>query len=272
MNKGWKKSDRPGRRAFGAHPAAAATDTPPIVNLAAVCPLVKDQRDTSTCTGHATCGAACLSLAVANASLPFDPSEVGIYIVGKCIERARSGSYAPLVDDGAMPADIMQGVSDWGVHARGPESAPGSRSDATPATATHEPTLMDLEADARDLLVGEYEITSSGARRVLDVRRALAAGCGVTVGFFVDGSFENWVPAKGPIRAPLDPNDPNGGGHYVYLFGYETQTDGSTVFLGRNSWGTSWGVVGDFRATEAWLCDFQVSDIYAMAVVAKEAP
>lgn len=222
-------------------------------------PPVKDQGQTGSCTGHATSGAISLTLRAGGEALPWEPSEAGIYTIARCVSRADDVGLEPLpplTDDGAEPNEVMRGISEFGVRpSRGPTSD-GRNSDAELATINAEPRLDELEEDAIDLLIGEYEINNGPSTPGL-VKQAIASGFGVCVGFYVDTRFEEYSGA-GELGEP-DFTDPNGGGHYVYLVGYRTAADGSLIVHGRNSWGKSWGRFGDFEASQAWLLDaFQI--------------
>lgn len=268
FSKGWVPSNKPGRKNFSAHLAALAS--PPLhASVEAFAPPVMDQGPDGSCVGHATACACTTAPAAAGHPLGFVCSPGNNYKLARCVTRA--GGATPLTDDGAMPADAMIGVSRWGVEPIAAPTSDGRYSDCEPANVNVEPDLIELEEDAKTLLVEEHQITSNGHQRAIDVALALQAGMPVCVGFFVDTAFENWKAGDAPYGAPVNPEDSEGGGHYTCVLA-ATLTNGLYVFTVRNSWSASWGANGNFLATEEWLTNPQVSDVYAIAATVKETP
>lgn len=195
-------------------------------------PAVMDQGSgddgTSSCTGHAVA-------VVLFPTLGWIPSPAEIYRNGRAIDRPDPN--IKLEDIGARPNEVFRAVNQHGVRPM-QRSVHGRFSDADPATINDEPKLGDLQVEATNLLVGDYEIYSRGGQRGLEVRTALAAGkpiaCAIAGG---SSTFQNY---KGgtlpPLRAPLD--------HYVALTGYERTHDGWRYRI-RNSWSIGWGEAGD---------------------------
>jgi len=82
-----------------------------------------------------------------------------------------------------------------------------------------------------------YRINSVGDQRVQDVILALAAGNPVVYGAIVDDPWRSYDGTK-----PLDlMSGPSIGGHCTVLEGWDNDKQ---LFLGENSWGPDWGVVG----------------------------
>lgn len=261
--KGWRPNPKGVVRApFHLYAARLVQDlpTPKSVDLERHAPPVKNQTNTSSCTGHGMS----TGIKTSCPSLPFVPSEEGLYTNGRCIDRASSvprGALPPLTDDGATIDAVAKGISVYGV--RPSKGVPPLYSDCSEATINQEPTLRDFEEERHDILVGEYTITSTGNHRIDDLRRALAAGFAVVFGAFVDTAFEEWTFAKG-VQGACDTSDPNGGGHCMCFIGYTTLDDGSTVFKVRNSWGLDWGDRGNIYVNEAFTqaCeDLTVMDV-----------
>jgi hypothetical protein len=237
---------------------------PASVSLLRFAPDVLDQNQTGSCTGGSTGAAIATSLASAGTPLGFVPSPRGIYNIGRAIDRAAStdGSLPPLTDDGAQPNQVMRGISEWGVRPmRGPTST-GANYDCEPSNVNLEPTLGELEEEATCLLIGQYEVTSTGRQRVRDLQAALAGGRALT--FAIAGGtndFQSYLGGvMGALNGELD--------HYVWMYGYETQVDGSVIFLCSNQWGKDWGEAGRFRINEA--CVAQIGNIVVLDV--KVAP
>lgn len=224
---------------------------------------ILDQGMTGSCTGHGTAQGIYVSFAAAGQPLPWVPSPAGIYTLGRCIERARTGGGGDLTDEGAMPADVMEGISRWGVRPIQAPTSDGRFSDVTPRDVNDEPQLGDLETDALRLVVGEYRIDETADDVVDQVCAAIAAGIPVGVGIFVDRAFENWMPGQPPIGAPNE-RDPEGGGHWVVLTAYTTDAKGSRVFRVVNSWGDTWADAGTALVSEAWAK--KAFDLYVLDV------
>lgn len=227
---------------LGAVPASAT--------LEAYAPRVMDQGQTGSCTGHATACAISTALAAAGTPLPFMPSPAGIYTLGRVL--GRTSPVLPLTDDGAEPNQVMRGISGFGVRAMGPLASDGRYSDAEFATINDEPTLLELEADARAILLGEYSVSTPE-----DVALALANKIPVTVAVEADtDAFQNYSGGVlEPMGTALD--------HYVTLIGYTTTTAG-LVFTLRNSWSEDWGIRGDAFVSEEAVRQF--GDMVAMKV------
>ncbi len=206
-----------------------------------------DQGQTGSCTGHACAGATFAECQAAGNPLGFAPSPAKWYGNARAIDRVPNpdGTLPLLEDNGAQPNQAWRAAEEWGVEAMGPAAPDGRNSDADPSTINAEPMLGDLEVEAAELLIGDYEITSTGAQRITDMKTALAANHPITVAI-AGGSdtFQGYTGGvMGPIGTDLD--------HYVFLFGYETDPiTGEAIFHGRNSWG-DWGEAGNFRLNEA---------------------
>ncbi len=241
----------------------AASLPPSALVLASFLPSVLDQGQTGSCTGHATACAIATEFAARGESLGFVPSPAEIYRNGRAIDRADVST--PLVDDGAMPNQVYRAIEEFGVCAIGPMATDGRNSDADPSTINVEPKWGDLEAEALALLVGEYEIVTTGAARVSDVQIALVAQRPITIAI-AGGSdaFQSYSGGVlGLLNAPLD--------HYVTLYGYDTDPiSGQPVFYGRNSWGIGWGESGNFRLGQE--CITELGDLVVAAVSRKGSP
>ena len=164
----------------------------------------------------------------------------------------------------------MRGISEWGVRLmKGPTST-GANYDCEPSNVNDEPTLGELEEEATRLLVGEYGITTFGKQRVDDMRAALAGKKPITVA--IAGGSAAFQSYAGGVLGPLNA----GTDHYVWIYGYEVQADGSVLFLCCNQWGTGWGErgrdelgaesgeSGHFRINEA--CAAELTDIVVLDV------
>ena len=242
------------RASFSDHPAAAIDSTPLDVDLRPYAPRVKDQgageHATNACMGHGTSGVISMTFRAKGKPLPWEPSETGIYTVGRCVERRpdANGVLPDLKDDGASPSQVVRGVNEYGIRPSKAPTPDGRNSDADPAWINDVPSLDELEQDAHHLVVGDHQIFHG--QRVADTRKALASLVGVGIAFQVDAACDAYDGST-PLPAP-DPKTSRGG-HWVYCVGYRTLSNGKTVFRLRNSWGSAWGIDGDFEVTEGFM-------------------
>jgi len=201
---------------------------------------VLDQANSGSCVGHGTATGLFTAAAVAGKPLGFIPSPWGIYQNALCYDRG-SPANGRLQDQGCMPSSAMLGLTHFGVRAMSPQSA----STDVPQGATYlpEPDLASLELEGPHLYVGWYSIGSAD-----EARTAIAAGCPVGIGTYVDTSFEDWTPSRPPLGLMRE-DDPAGGGHWTCLV--ESRSGG--IFTLRNSWGTSYGDNGECLVTDDFV-------------------
>ena len=228
---------------------------PASVDLSHYAPAVMDQGQVGSCEGHSSAGAIYTTLARAGASMPWVPSPLGIYNLALALDRGDPSGGA-LQDLGTETNTVLRVIHEFGVRAMGP-LVEGRYSDCSMAGALAEPKLGELEQDGLELLLGAYQITSTGARKLADLKTALASGFAVRVDSFVDMAFENWSAGDAPYGTP-DTSDPDGGGHALYAIGY----DGDVVTI-RNSWGSDWGDGGNIRVSAAFI---EQADVFAWNV------
>lgn len=238
------------------HPRVAmllSTMLPPSASLAADLPPVFDQGSTGSCTWHSTPGALVTVYAAADKPLGFIPSMREGYATTRAYERALTtplGTNLPaLTDSGAEIADVITCLAHYGVEPMGPDDG-GRLSDIGPDNVNAEPDLGGLEISGQKLIVGPYLVDPTSSTASDTLAAAIVVGIPIVIGFFCDTAFENLQ--AGQVAGAPDQNDPNGGGHAVFLYGY-SGTAGSRIFNLRNSWGTSFCDRGDCLVSEAWL-------------------
>ena len=259
--------------------AILASTIQPSVDLAPFEPERLDQGGSGSCTAHSFSASVSTSCRKAGNALPFEPSPRETYAATRGIERANSTQngqpLVPLTDSGAEPADVMTAGVTYGIAPMQGPTPDGRNSDIwsdqdtieKPANVNNEPDGVQLQQAGTTIVTGEYIIDQT-AKNVSDqVAAALSAGYTVYTCFFVDTAFEQLQP--GQIAQAPDQNDPNGGGHAVYLSGYITNADGSRTFILSNSWGKSWCDNGRCLVSEAWLA--QVYEMFVMDVVVQKA-
>lgn len=222
--------------------------------------VVLDQNQTGSCTGGSTAAALATALSAKGTPLPWIPSPKGIYTLGRAVDRVPDshGVLPPLSDNGAQPNQVMRGITEWGIRPMGP-LVQGCYYDCDPSDVNEEPTLGELEDDAKNLILGEHAITTTGVQRITDICTAIASRKPVTVAI-AGGSdaFQEYTGGILPaLHAPLD--------HYVWILGYETDAHGQCIITVRNQWGPSWGESGNVRLSEAAvqeLGDLVVLDVH----------
>lgn len=232
---------------------------------------IMDQGQFGSCTGHGTSQLIYTAMNAAGDPLPWVPSQSDPYAGGRA--RARAAAADPtkplpkLTDDGAMPADVMAWISNWGIRKSKGPTADGRNSDCDSSNVNAEPTLEQLEEDVLFVVVGEYRIDETADDVVTQICFCLDEGIPVGIGAFVDTVFEDWSPGSSPVPAP-NTNDPTGGGHWFAIQGYIT-LNGKRVFKITNSWGIGWGDGGHAYVSEEFVK--QAWDLYAMQVSRKAA-
>ncbi len=248
------------------HLLGASTGEPGESSLENLISDLWDQRDTSSCTGHALGRAFQLRLLAMAVVDVVKPSVTIIYQAGVAADRASPND--ALQDEGAAPSQVMRGMATQGVC---PDSAwpPGgfdAAMDADPVNhdfLTTDPDLDALEEASTFVLQGFYRIGEGADQTVLDVVQAIHNGYPVAVGVMVDQAFED-QDGKTPI-GPCGPSPL--GGHMVCAVGYRTNARGAKEFRVCNSWGPGWGDRGLFWASAEWVKS--ALDCYAVTVTPK---
>lgn len=250
--RGWVR-DSPDARDYGIYRLAASLkarwDLPSSCeDMCALVPSVRDQRSTSMCVGFTIARLLDVRARVLKTPLQVYPSAQGIYSAARA--RSAAGPTVPLEDTGCAPRDAAQSLTEIGWC--GEDVIPFD-----PAAVNDRMTWSEFR-DASDVrMTGYYKITSDGEERWDDLRRALSQGFPVGIGVEVDTAFENWG-GSGVLDTPAVSTL---GGHMLPILGY----DGETV-TGPNSWGTSWGAQGWFRASKAWVLDSRAGDLIVVDV------
>ena len=251
--------------------AVLGADVPDACSLEAHLPGCMDQGQTGSCTGHGTSGAVYTTCDAQGSNIGFVPSPDDLYKGGRAIDRARdaSGRFPALQDQGAAPNQVARFMNVYGIRPMGPMAPDGRNSDVDPSTVNDEPNLVDLEQDATCVLVGEYQIFGTAEERAAQVRQAIANG--YAVGCAVPGGSNAWQNNEGDKVAVLGPTGTELD-HWVFLYGYEKQSDGTYLWKLRNSWGRFWGTDGNGLADDAAFAEFGnviVYSVHKVAVAAK---
>ena len=176
-------------------------------------PGILNQFSYSCCTGFASGGGATASFAARGISVPL-LSPIQPYDVGRAIDNPPvDGVYAPLVDQGAMPNQVVRGCMTFGMASA---SAWGCYP-PTSATINLPPTPAELEEAGEFLLTGAYFLDDGDpAARILGFIKACAAKYTVTTSVQASGdAFENYT--SGVLTATQLTGDLD---HYTYGIDY----------------------------------------------------
>lgn len=242
--------DSPADRArYKSHRAligAGTSDATPVDHSASV--LIYNQAASQSCTGHAFGGALETRSRILNVPKP-PVSKVGVYTVGRWMA---SRGRVPLVDEGAWPRSVVDGMIEFGAPLDSDWPFDLSKINQTPDLAAFE------SADERRIGVEDAYIINGD--RVKECRRMLSAGYPVAIAVYLNRAFEDHVGES--VLGPPNSQSDVLGGHMIYLCGWRED-----AFKMVNSWGTSWGA-GGF----AWLGNDFVGSAYADSAIAlKEA-
>lgn len=220
-------------------------------------PPIRDQGGKSQCTGEGGMGGFVTSCNAHGVKLPFPiacPS--WSYKVARAVDR--SDPNIPLIDDGAMPNQMVRGLQEFGILGL------GECSDAD-ADVNEEPTVLQVEKASQVHGVGWHILASSGKNLVLDMMRAIGpAQVAVPASSDVDSAFEDYN-GKGVIPAIL--KGENLGGHFYYFTEFQTTTAGSILFRFRNSWTVGWGEQGTGWVNEEFIMRRLTSKFTASAII-----
>jgi hypothetical protein len=228
---------------------AAPTSGPLVSSIASR----KNQGQCSGCTAHALAGGIETRCAYAKCEPSFPISMHEVYSCTLGWERAAATPAGqplpPLQDTGAELADVIASVATMGVSKFLGPSPDGRNSDiwtaadvanipnAPAPNVANEPDGSQLEEAASDPLAGAYTIDLTASDAVSKAVASITSGYTLYVGTFVDTAFMNLQ--NGQIAQPANQQDPNGGGHALYIADFRPSKTkpGELEFLVVNSWG-----------------------------------
>jgi C1A family cysteine protease len=227
---------------FSARVEAAAL--PAKIDLRPNCPAVYDQGQLGACTGNGW-AAAVEFLRMKQGLADFTPSRLFIYYNERVIEGEVSTDAGASISNGAHVVST-QGCppeTDW------PYDITKFADD--PPQAAFQDGLKHLALQVQQV---SQDLTS--------MKEVLATGLPIVIGFTVYESFESsTVASTGMVPMPGH-HEKQVGGHCVVLVGYD---DSQSMFIVRNSWGTSWGMAGYFMMPYAYLTNPRLSSDFWMA-------
>jgi C1A family cysteine protease len=235
-------------RTIGTLLAGVPQATLPVsVDLTKNMPAVRNQGQLGSCTGFASTGAY-YATSKGNGRYPVNESALFAYYNARWYEGTVD------YDSGATIRDVIKGLAKFGAAS---DTAwpyvPSKYAVKAPASVYNTATRHQvLEYYA----VGQTE---------LELKRALATGYPVVVGFTVYDSFESSTVARtGNVPLP-GANEAVLGGHAVVLCGYDSTNP--YMWLCQNSWGLGWGNRGYFRMDSGYLTNRRLAgDFWTMRV------
>jgi hypothetical protein len=233
-------------------------------------PGVMDQTSYGCCEGASSSGAIYTRFEAKGQPLGWLPSVHLLYNPARALDRAAAtasdAELPPLGDVGTETNTIIRTIAEFGIQRMG-VAIGNTLIDVTDANLNEELDLLDLEKGATSLIVGPYQIQSTGAQKLQDIKDSISSGIPVRVDSFVDMEFEEWTPNKAPIGAP-NYADPEGGGHALYAYAYS-----GDILVVRNSWGAGWGRGGDILVSPAWTaqCDAFIFEVQRVQDAQKAA-
>lgn len=236
-------------------PTESAEDLPPKVDLRNFMSPVEDQSQANSCCANAVAGAfeyINMRHCKKNGDKPADISRLFIYYVGRKRDQKNWNETGPVADDGmsiggAITAMQTHGAcmeADWPYDLNHVNKKPGEDCfKAAQQFKVLEATRIPVDLDF--------------------MRQTLAEGHPIVFGLKLTQRFFN--PRQGYCAKP-DPNDPQSASHGLHAMLIVGYNDRQSIFIVRNSWGTSWGDRGYGYVPYDYIAnvDFNIGDQYAI--------
>ena len=206
---------------------------PSRVDLRKFMPHIYDQLQLASCTANAL--VACYE-----------------YLTPKFIGSRMFLYYNELkYEGGAIISDGIRALEKYGV-------CPEMEYPYIPAEFTKTPSPLCYSNALKHKVVHAVNI----ACELNAIKTCLSNGFPFIVGIEIYSSFESQSVASSGIIPMPSPTDTLLGGHAVCIVGYD---DSRSIFIGRNSWGKSWGDRGYFYIPYDYLTNATLSsDIWAL--------
>ncbi|MEK6406390.1 MAG: C1 family peptidase [Acidobacteriota bacterium] len=218
---------------------------PPKFDLRKALPPVYDQGQLGSCTANAI-GTAFQFGQQKQKLKDFVPSRLFIYYN----ERDMEGTIGQ--DSGAYIRDGIKSVHKLGV-------CPETKWPYDPSPFPPNPrlTLKPTQACYTEAKKHTAEQYARVPRTLNQMKGCLASGYPFVYGFTVYESFDSATVANTGVVPMPKAGEEVLGGHAVLAVGYDETTQ---RFIVRNSWGTGWGMKGNFTMPYSYLLDGNLSD------------
>ncbi len=174
---------------------------------------------------------------------------------------ANDRSFTVDYDDGTFLRNVAQAAVKYGfpvehVWPYSDDSSPGAPFTKMPSIAAFSAAIDRSAKFSKPVYM---RIESTGAQRIEDVKRAIAAGYCIAFGTDVSEDFCNNNLGTGPIQPPVA--QPIAGGHALCIAGYDS--DGFDIV---NSWGSDWGNNGWCRFSTDYISWDKTDDLWIVEV------
>lgn len=236
----WKK-DLPDARDHIYRPTLTLQQLPVSVDLRVNCSSIEDQGQIGSCTGNAIAGI--VEYLSRKNKKYVDVSRLFIYYEERILEGTQN------YDAGAYLRDGIKVVN-----------KKGAPLESLWPYSTNRVTVRPTQAAYTNALTRKA-LSYQRCTNINSIKASIANGFPVTMGFIVYESFESgtwWYPNDtGLMPYPNVNTEQILGGHAICLVGYN---DATQTFIGRNSWGTSWGKRGYFYVPYQVVEDTNMSD------------
>lgn len=203
-----------------------ASTAPTSIDLSRNCPSVYDQLDIGSCTANAA-STMFSFICRKNQNKLILPSRLFLYYTTRTIQGTIDS------DSGASLRDTMRALRSSGVC---PETMWIYNEDLL-----YQRPGSDCYTTALDYQALSYASISIGLSQM---KNAIKSGFVFVMGILVYSSFvSNAVARTGMVPVPNTTRESYLGGHAICVIGFD---DRRQAFLCRNSWGTGWGLRGNF--------------------------
>jgi len=226
--------------------AAAPMFSPEQIRLDGLIPNILDQGSLGACTANAVAQSLRAAMRHSGHMTSMIASRLFLYYF------ARAMTQATQVDSGTSIRSVFDVVRKLGfcpeiawVYNDGPDKFRSLPSGA--ATRSAYDQLGGF---------GYFRIDSTGARRVFDVRTAIAAHYTVVFGAQVSNKFAEFKPDSPPLNPP-GAGETILGGHALLAAGYTP----NFIWVA-NSWGSEYGIAGWLKMTDAYIADDRAGDFW----------
>lgn len=227
------------KRDYRVHAVNRTAKLPTSVNLASNCPPVYDQLDIGSCTANSASTMYSYVLKLMTSIVQLIPSRLYVYYntrilqgtIGQDSGASLRNTMKALVQQGVCP-EGMWGYSKLNLFTKPPDAC------------------YTEGAERQALLYASVPLVLDTMKKVLQTNPFI-------MGILVYSSFMYATTAKtGMVPLPNTRRERLLGGHAICIIGYD---DKRQAFLVRNSWGTGWGLQGDFYLPYRYATDPRLS-------------